>query len=217
MADSYLEQANRLKAQNPQLKPQDIIKEIGQPPEGKRLESKGRGKVGYKSWEARRKARTSYNKERTANRQVSTGSLTKEERAQNRAQEEELKQRRAAGEDVEILHGQRVGLTGPQLRRLPKSEQIKARRKLREAYGGALGDKPANREIGSGEENRQEEVDWQRVQRRLGEMEEQQPSLPNHPDLIIKAEQNTALGATVAAGMAARFILESIGGSFVGY
>ena len=117
MADSYLEQANRLKAQNPQLKPQDIIKEIGQPPEGKRLESKGRGKVGYKSWEARRKARTSYNKERTANRQVSTGSLTKEERAQNRAQEEELKQRRAAGEDVEILHGPRVGLTGPKLRR----------------------------------------------------------------------------------------------------
>ena len=59
MADSYLEQANRLKAQNPQLKPQDIIKEIGQPPEGKRLESKGRGKVGSNSWEARRTTRTS--------------------------------------------------------------------------------------------------------------------------------------------------------------
>jgi len=183
MADSYLEKAQALKNKNPNLTPQDIIKEIGQPPKGKRLESKGKGKVGYKSWDARRAARKSYNKERTVNRQVSTGSLTKEERAYKRSLEEEAAQRRAAGEDVEILHEQRVGLTGPQLRRLPKSEQIAARRKLKEAYGGALGDKSENISIGSGAENRQEEVDWQNVQRKLGEMEQDQPSLPNHPNL----------------------------------
>jgi len=213
MADSYLEKANRLKAKNPKITPQEIIKEIGNPPEGKRLESKGRGKVGYKSWEARRSARKGYNKERTINRKVSTGSLTKEERAQNRAQEEEMRQRRAAGEDVEILHGQRVGLTGPQLRDVEArgGSASTARRKLKKAYGGALGDKPANREIGSGAENRQEEVDWQNVQRRLGEMEEQQPSLPNHPDLIQGLQQAAMVGLTFAGG-AAKFLYEAVAG-----
>lgn len=204
MADSYLEKANRLKAKNPKITPQEIIKQLGQPPEGKRLESKGRGKVGYKSWEARRSARKGYNKERTINRRISTGSLTKEERAKNRAQEEEMRQRRAAGEDVEILHGQRVGLTGPQLRDVKArgGDVAAARRKLKKAYGGALGDKPANREIGSGAENRQEEVDWQNVQRRLGEMDEERPSIPNHQDLIQTASQAGMAALTFIGGAA---------------
>jgi len=182
MADSYLKKAQDLKIKNPKITPQEIIKQIGQPPEGKRLESKGKGKVGYKSWDARRSARKGYNKGRSENIKASTGSLTKEQRAQNRAQEAEAAKQREAGQDVEILHKQRVGLTGPQLRRLPKSEQIAARRKLNKAYGG-IGDKPENREIGSATENRQEDKDWEKVQGKLGEMEQAKPSLPNHPDL----------------------------------
>ena len=213
MAESYLEKAQKLKNANPSITPQQIQEKLGPPPEGKRLESKGRGKVGYKSLEARRKGRSVYNKQRTENRRISTGSLTKEQRAQNRAQEEEARQRRAAGEDVEILHGQRVSLTGPQLKDVKErgGSVTKARKKLKEAYGGALGDVPENRTIGSGAENRQEEVDWSRVQKRLGEMEESQPSLPNHPDLITTGQQ-AMMGVLTFAGAAAKLTWDMVTG-----
>lgn len=182
---------------------------------------KSDGKVTQKGrgvWGPRTGNRSGQSSRRSQNIKDATGEQSPEDRQKVKEMQEEVKRRRAQGEDVELLHPGpgRPSLVGPQMRDLERrgGDTEAARKKLRDA-GYDLGDDVPGLEIGEGKRNRQEERDYQRLQRRLRQMEEENPSAPNHEHLI-RTIQNTALAGTAAAAAAARFVLDSLGGMFMG-
>lgn len=179
----YRTRARQLVIDKGRMTPTEIYNEIGKPPEGYRLKADGKGNVTSEQVSNRRARRGRATARRERNIKVSRPNLTPEEQKEKRRLEQERTKRRAQGEDIEILHKQRPSLTGPQLERLSGRARAKARKRLEKTYG-RLGDSPENIELGSGEENRQEEVDWQKVQKRLGELEEKNPSRDNQPDMF---------------------------------
>jgi hypothetical protein len=187
MADAYLEQARRLKQQNPNLKPQDIIQEIGQPSDDKRLESKGHGKIGYKGKAARRAAKSSYEQKRQKNLRLRQPQ-TKEEENQRRRQNYKRSGLRRQGVPAVIDHRIPLDRLGETVEGKTPEEAKQRIEELEEVYG-PLGDRPQNRVIrgeASNEKKRQQEAE---VQRRLGEMEKEEPS---SPESLAKSQQLTA-------------------------
>lgn len=125
----------------------------------------------------------------------STPPLTEEEKRQNQNQNAQKRRINKRGGNVSIGHRNRVKLTGEQLKdveeRLGTQAAEDARDVLNDSYGG-IGDSPGNREIQDMDENNQEDTDWGKVQGRLGEMERDNPSPNNHPNLI-EVQANRAL------------------------
>tara|TARA_S200002703_G_scaffold113771_1_gene99268 strand:- start:57 stop:740 length:684 start_codon:yes stop_codon:yes gene_type:complete len=172
------------------MTPTQIYEKIGKPPEGVRLKADGRGNVTTEQVSNRRARRNRANAKRSADAKLSRPTLTPKEKKDKKKLENQRTKERAEGNDTEILHKQRPSLTGPQLGRLKGEQRKKVRKKLEQAYG-RLGDSPENLELGSGADNRQEQIDYEEVQRRLGQMEEQNPSKPTNPSAdYAKTEEN---------------------------
>ena len=143
---------------------------------------------------------------RKRNIKDSTRPLTDEEKKQNKRQNEQKRRNNKKGSNQQIGHKRRVGLTGPQLKEVEETQGTEARDQLRDkldkAYGG-IGDTPGNRELQDAGENRQEDLDWQNVQDRLGEMEEQQPSLQQSITTAGKVSLALLLNVARAGALAA--------------
>jgi hypothetical protein len=176
---------------------------------------KAKGKVTQKgkgAWGPRTGNRAGQGSRRSQNIKDATGEQSPEDRSKVKELQDEVKRRRTLGEDVELLHPGpgRPSLVGPQMRDLEQrgGNVEAARKRLRDA-GYDLGDDPSGLEVGDGKRNRQEERDYQRMQRRLRQMEETQPSLPNHPDLITTSQQ-TMMGILTFAGGAAKLTWDVI-------
>lgn len=180
MTRSYRSRARRLVINQGRMTPTQIYEKIGRPPEGVRLKADGKGNVTTEQVSNRRARRNRANAKRSADAKMSRPTLTPKEKKDKSKLEKQRTQERAEGKDTEILHKQRPSLTGPQLGRLKGEQRKKVRKKLEQAYG-RLGDSPENLELGSGADNRQEQTDYEQVQRRLGEMEERNPSNPDNP------------------------------------
>ena len=190
MTRSYRSRARRLVINKGRMTPTQIYEKIGRPPEGVRLKADGKGNVTTEQVKNRRARRNRANAKRSADAKMSRPTLTPKEKKDKSKLEKQRTKERAQGKDTEILHKQRPSLTGPQLRRLKGEQRKKVRKKLEQAYG-RLGDSPENLELGSGADNRQEQSDYEQVQRRLGQMEEQNPSDPTNPSAdYTKTEEN---------------------------
>ena len=113
---------------------------------------------------------------------------TKEEENQRRRQNYKRSSLRRQGVPAVIDHRIPLDRLGETVEGKPPEEAEKRIEELEEVYG-PLGDRPQNRVIrgaASNERKRQQEAE---VQRRLGEMEEEQPS---SPESLAKSKQLTA-------------------------
>ena len=169
---SFLDEAQKLKDKNPKIKPQEIIKQLTKRgfklPEGKRLESKGHGQLGYKNLSARRETRAKYNAKRSDNIKSSTPTLTKNQKAETLRIK---KENSAAGLNTD--HVLAVKKSGPQLAEMTPRE----RAKLHRSYN--FGDHPGNLQGLTSEDNIRKDREEDVLERRLKKMEEQNPS-QNH-------------------------------------
>ena len=190
MTRSYRSRARRLVINQGRMTPTQIYEKIGKPPEGVRLKADGRGNVTTEQVSNRRARRNRANAKRSADAKMSRPTLTPKEKKAKTKLEKQRTQERAQGKDTEIKHVNRPSLTGPQLKRLKGSNRTDKRKRLEKAYG-RLGDSSENLELGSGAENRQEEIDYQDMQRGLEDMEKKNPSDPTNPSAdYTKTEEN---------------------------
>jgi len=167
----------RLLKSNPDLTPTQAARQLGLISDTQELQNKGRGRLGLRN----RKA----DENRKQNIEDSTKPQSTYEK--NRVRQRRLRNR-ANGKQTD--HKIPVSITGPQLRdterRLGPDAAIEERDRLSEAYGG-IGDEDGNLQDLTPEQNGQKKVDQERVQRRLRDMEKENPPVaaiqPNPIDI----------------------------------
>lgn len=211
----WVRAANELQRSSGKPLPREYIENRIGKPSGRVTRKTSEAKGG--KWGTRTGDRSGQTSRRNTNIKDATGPQTEEDKRKVRNIKSRRSRLRRQGVDADVLHPQgRPSLVGPQVR---DAEQRgvsgdSVRGQLRRA-GYPLGDDPEGLSIGSGEDNRAEEHGWQRVQRKLGEMEDKNPSPNNHPNLIqlgmqalssptvTKTLQNTVNGLAMAGGVAA--------------
>ncbi len=176
MASKYAP-VRRLLKSNPNLTPTQAARQLGLISDTQELQNKGRGRLGLR------------NRKADVDRKQNIADSTK---PQSTYEKNRVKQRRlrnsANGKQTD--HKVPVSLTGPQLRdterRLGPDAAIEERDRLSEAYGG-IGDEDGNLQDLTPEQNGQKKVDQEMVQRRLRDMEKENPPVaaiqPNPIDI----------------------------------
>lgn len=182
MADrqAYLKAAQDLKDADPRMTPTDIHRTLEAAgmsrPEGWRLEPKGKGKLGWKSIEARRSSKVREHAQRRA-----TLNLRPPQNAQERTENRRQVNQRAAlnrqfGAATHVIdHVVPLERLGQTVEGMPPDKATRTIQRLEQSYG-PLGDRPGNRQVISAQDNELKRQQETALQRRLQQMEQTRPS-----------------------------------------